>query len=187
MTAKAQVTDSTAVIVKSDTVWKTDLPADSIRIIPAKKYHSPKKAALLSTALPGAGQIYNRKWWKVPVIYAGAGALTYSFQFNQSRYVKYRDAYKYRIDGDAGTVDNYVGIYSDDNLNTLQQYYHRYRDLTVIGFAALYALNIIDASVDAHLYNFDVSDDLSFNIQPTLINTMSMDHYVTGVSFSIKF
>lgn len=150
-------------------------------------YHSPKKAALLSAILPGAGQVYNKKYWKLPIIYVGAGALAYSFQFNQSRYVKYRNAYKYRIDDDSSTMDEYIGIYSDDNLNTLQKYYHRYRDLTVIGFAALYALNIIDASVDAHLFTFDVSDDLSMKVEPTLINTVGMNNYTTGLSLKLKF
>lgn len=148
---------------------------------------SPKKAALLSTLLPGAGQVYNKKYWKLPIIYGGAAGLAYSFQFNQSRYIKYRDAYKYRIDNDASTTDNYIGVYSDENLNTLQKYYHRYRDLTVIGFAALYALNIIDASVDAHLSTFDVSDNLSMKIEPTLINTFGMNNYTTGLSLKLKF
>src|SRR4051812_33367336 len=97
--AKAQVKDS-ASVVKSDTVFYEGHPpgaTDTVRILPQKKYHSPKKAALFSAVLPGAGQVYNKKWWKVPIIYAGAGGLAYSFQFNQSKYVKYRNAYKYRI------------------------------------------------------------------------------------------
>ena len=155
----AQVND-TIIQKDSATIKKEAIVIDSIKsTVTIKKgvKHSPRKAALLSTILPGAGQVYNKKYWKVPVIYAGAAGLAYSFQFNQSRYVKYRDAYKFRIDGDATTTDDYIGLYSDDNLNTLQKYYHRYRDLTVIGFVALYALNIIDASVDAHLFTFDVS------------------------------
>ena len=142
----AQVKDSTLVTLSKDSLLKD---TSSLVKINVKQIHSAKKAALLSVAFPGAGQIYNKKYWKLPIIYAGAAGLIYSLQFNHSRYVKYRNAYKYRIDNDATTVDGYVGIYSDDNLNTLQKYYHRYRDLTVIGFAALYALNIIDASVDA--------------------------------------
>jgi Family of unknown function (DUF5683) len=179
----AQTTDSAAVVVKSDTV-RTTFQADSM---PVQKFHSPRKAAIFSAILPGLGQVYNKKYWKLPIIYAGTFGLIYSFQFNQLRYTKYRDAYKYRIDGDANTTDNYVGRYSDESLNTLQKYYHRYRDLTVIGFAALYALNIIDASVDAHLFTFDVSDDLSMHIQPTLIHTASINQYTTGLSFQIKF
>ena len=180
----AQVKDSTLVTLSKDSLLKD---TSSLVKINVKQIHSAKKAALLSVAFPGAGQIYNKKYWKLPIIYAGAAGLIYSLQFNQSRYVKYRNAYKYRIDNDATTVDGYVGIYSDDNLNTLQKYYHRYRDLTIIGFAALYALNIIDASVDAHLFTFNVSDDLSLNIQPTLINTLGSYKYTTGINVSMSF
>ena len=189
--ASAQVTDT---IIKGDTVTVRTSISKTISdttntVVTIKKgvSHSPKKAALLSTILPGAGQVYNKKYWKLPIIYAGVAGLAYSFQFNQSRYVKYRDAYKYRIDNDATTTDDYIGLYSDDNLNTLQKYYHRYRDLTVIGFAALYALNIIDASVDAHLFTFDVSDDLTMKVEPTLINTVGMNNYTTGLSLKLKF
>jgi hypothetical protein len=140
----------------------------------------------MSAALPGLGQAYNKKYWKVPVIYACAGGLAYSFQFNQSRYVTYRDAYKYRIDGDASTTDPYIGYYSDDDLSALYSYYKRYRDLTVIGFAAVYLLNIVDAAVDAHLYHFDVSDDLSFEMQPAMIQTTAMG-YSGGLSLKVKF
>jgi len=180
----AQVVDSTNIIIKNDSI-KNDSTKTVVTIKNVK--HSPKKAALLSAVLPGAGQVYNKKYWKLPIIYAGTAGLVYSFQFNQSRYVKYRDAYKYRIDNDVSTTDNYIGIYSDDNLNTLQKYYHRYRDLTVIGFAALYALNIIDASVDAHLFTFDVSDDLSMKIEPTLINTAGMNTYTGGITVRLRF
>lgn len=185
----AQVKDSTIVIKTDSVLTKTgSVKSDSTGEVKINhKYHSPRKAAILSAVLPGAGQVYNKKYWKLPIIYAGAAGLVYSFQFNQSHYLKYRNAYKYRIDGDASTVDNYVGIYSDDNLNTLQKYYHRYRDLTVIGFAALYALNVIDASVDAHLFTFDVSDDLSLRVQPTLINIAGSNKYTTGFGISMHF
>ena len=149
------------------------------------KPHSPKKAAWLSTALPGLGQVYNKKYWKVPVIYAGFGALAYSFQFNQSHYVKYRNAYRDRLTIPP-IADNYP-LYSDATLEMLQKYYHRYRDLSVIGIAALYLLNIVDASVDAHMFTFDVSDDLTLQLHPTLINTANVNHYTTGIGLNIKF
>ncbi len=152
-----------------------------------KKLHSPKKAALLSTALPGLGQVYNKKYWKIPIIYGGFAALGYFINTNQTKYVQYRNAYRYRIDADSTTIDDYVGKYTDDNLNTLQSYYHRYRDLSVIGVALLYVLNIVDASVDAHLFTFNVDDNLSFHLHPALINTASVNHYTTGFSLSIKF
>jgi hypothetical protein len=172
--SSAQVTDTT----KTSIV--TQVPA-------TKKYHSPKKAALYSTILPGLGQAYNKKYWKIPIIYAGAAALIYSINLNQTKYVQYRDAYKYRIDNNPLTTDNYVGKYTDENLNTLQKYYHRYRDLSVIGAGLLYIINIVDASVDAHLFTFDVDDNLSFNIHPTLINTANINQYTTGLSLNFKF
>ena len=175
-------------LIKRDTVF--NIMADTTKPVvkkPPGKYHSPKKAALFSAIIPGTGQIYNKKYWKAPIVYAGFVGLAYSFQFNQSRYVKYRDALKYRLDDDASTTDAYTNIYSDDQLTELYQYYHRYRDLTVIGAAALYLLNIVDAAVDAHLFTFNVSDDLSLNIQPTLINTAGTNHYTSGIGFNIKF
>ncbi len=178
----------TAQIIDSTTTVRIDkIRADTIPLMKITKHHSPKKAAILSAVLPGAGQIYNKKYWKVPLIYAGAAGLVYSLNFNQSRYIKYRTAYKYRIDNDASTTDDFVGVYSDENLNTLQKYYHRYRDLTIIGFAVVYALNIVDASVDAHLFTFDVSDNLSMKVQPSLINTAGSNRYSTGIGLSIHF
>lgn len=169
----SQVTDTTskAVIKKNDSI----------------KHHSPKKAAIMSTILPGLGQIYNKKYWKVPVIYAGFVGLGIYFNYNQTRYVKYRDAYKYRVDGDSTTVDNYVGIYSDNALNDLQSNYHRYRDISLIGIGLLYIVNIIDASVDAHLFTFDVSDNLSMNIHPQLIYMTSCNRYQTSLSINLNF
>ncbi|HEX8516294.1 MAG TPA: DUF5683 domain-containing protein [Bacteroidia bacterium] len=173
--------------VKTGDVTGTVVTNDTIKKAPGK-YHSPKKAAAFSAILPGAGQIYNKKYWKVPVMYAGFAGLAYSFQFNQSRYVQYRDALKFRLDDDEATTDNYVDVYTDDQLTTLYQYYHRYRDLTVIGGAVLYLLNIVDAAVDAHLFTFNVSDDLSLNLHPALINTATIgNRYTTGMGLSIHF
>ena len=170
--SKAQLTDS---ISKNDTTAKEKT-----------KYHSPKKATLMSAIVPGLGQVYNKKYWKLPIIYGGFAALIYSLNFNQSEYVRFRDAYKYRIDGDSATVDNYVGILRDDDLFALQKSYNRYRDLSVIGLGLLYVLNVVDASVDAHLFTFDVGDDLSFNIHPTIINIANSNRYQTGLSLTIK-
>lgn len=175
-------------------LFTTTIVAQSNTSKPATKkdsaigiYHSPKKAAAMSAVLPGLGQAYNKKYWKIPIIYAGFAGLAYSFNFNQTKYVTYRNAYKYRIDNKPETVDGFVGKYTDDELNTLQQYYHRYRDLSVIGAAFLYVLNIIDASVDAHMFTFDVSDNLSFDLRPTFINTAGVNPYTTGLSLNIKF
>lgn len=130
--------------------------------------HSPRKATLMSAIIPGLGQVYNKKYWKVPIIYAGIGGLYYVFNYNQELYRSYKIAYILRMDKSPDTVDEYEGIYSAENLLTYQELYRRNRDLSIIGMAAFYVLNIIDANVDAHLFSFDVSEDLSLQWQPSI-------------------
>ncbi len=168
----AQFNDS----IRKDTLHSLNLNATK----PVAIKHSPRKAALMSAACPGLGQIYNKKYWKLPIIYVGFGALAYSITFNQTKYKKYLFDLKDSYD------NTYTGVYSKDQLNTLQHYYHRYRDLSVIGAAALYLLNIVDANVDAHLFTFDVSEDLSFRLHPTLINSAHVNHCAAGLSLTIK-
>lgn len=148
--------------------------------------HSPKLATLLSTALPGLGQIYNRSYWKLPVLYGGFVGLGYWVAQNQELYSRYFNAYKARIDNDPNTVDDYVGKYTNDNLNVLQEYYHSYRDLALICVAGLYVINIVDACVDAHMFTYDVSENLSLQIQPTLIQQPGMAFSTAGLSFNFK-
>lgn len=122
----------------------------------------------MSVALPGLGQVYNGKWWKVPIIYGAFGGLIYSSIANDMKCRTYKNAYLIRIDDDPNTTDQFVGRYSDANLRELVDFYERNRDLSLIFTGVIYALNIIDAGVDAHLKDFDVSDDLSLNVSPTL-------------------
>ena len=137
--------------------------ADSATTIKKKSQHSPLKAAVFSGVVPGLGQIYNRKYWKVPVLAAAGAGLVYGYSFNQSNYAKFKSELIYRQKNQAiSNLD--LERYSDSDLNELQDFYRRYRDLTVIGMALLYAVNIIDATVDAHLYDFNVSDDLSLHL-----------------------
>lgn len=147
-------------------------PADSViaKDTAKVKIHSPKRAAIYSAVLPGLGQVYNRKWWKVPIVYAGFGGLGYGFFWNQGYYKDYRNALRIRYDNNAATIDDFPQ-FSDDDLTTLKNYYQRYRDLCVIGMAALYTLQILDATVDAHLFYFDVSDNLSMQIHPSLFQS----------------
>lgn len=148
--------------------------------------HSPTKATLLSLALPGAGQYYNKKYWKIPVIYAGIAGMGYLIHFNNTRYQSYKNAYILRLDGDSTTVDQYVDQYSSDDLKTLKDFYRRNRDLSFIVVGLIYVLNIIDADVDAHLFYFDVSDDLSLRIHPS-INFNAQNKAVAGLCLNFKF
>lgn len=129
--------------------------------------HRANKAALYSAILPGAGQIYNKKYWKPPILYAGFIAIGYSIEFNNRNYQTFKKAYMYRVDGDSTTIDAYEKIYPDANaLLVRKDYYRRTRDLMWIIASGVYILNIIDAYVDAQLSDFDISDNLSMNAQP---------------------
>lgn len=164
--------------------------------LPRKKMPPPKKAAVLSACLPGLGQAYNRtlirpdgsrvkSLWKIPLIYAGFGGLAYGFFWNQGFVKDYRDALRLRYDGDSTTIDQFPR-YTDNDLVTLKNYYQRYRDLCVIGFAAVYTLQIVDAAVDAHLSTFDVSENLSLNIRPAFYPTANGVVGVVGLRLSYR-
>lgn len=145
--------------------------------------HSPKKAAWMSALLPGLGQIYNNKIWKVPLIYGGAGIIYYFYDMNASLYNEFKNAY---TDFTNGEINQYNGYDKAKELKAAKDYYRRNRDLNLILFAALYLANILDATVDAHLYNFDVSKNLSLEIKPTQINH-KFEEPIPAVSCSIYF
>lgn len=159
------------------------------------EYHNPKKAAILSAIIPGAGQIYNGKWWKTPIVYAGLGTAVYSIHFSTKNYKLYRDAYILRTDGDPNTVDQFDPSnpstpinqqFTEGNLRTLIEYYQRNRDLSYIATAAVYLLQIVDANVDAHLYNFDVSDDLSLKFEPAIFDLEPYRNSFAGLRINIS-
>ncbi len=129
-----------------------------------KPPHSPKTATLMSL-IPGGGQIYNGKYWKVPIIYAGFAALTYSVIFNQTEYERFRIAYKQHVSNEAITDPELINIPQDMLLNT-REFYRKNRDLSYIGIFGLFALNLVDAAIDAHLKTFDVGENLSMRIKP---------------------
>lgn len=132
---------------------------DSIVVKP----HSPRKATLYSMILPGLGQVYNRKYWKVPVIYAGVGALCYMGIQNTSEYKRWHEAYLYKINQDTGG-NELADKYDANQLKSQSDYYRRNVELTYILGSLLYILNMVDAAVDAHLFNYDISDQLSLRL-----------------------
>lgn len=153
------------------------------------KKHSPKKATLYSAILPGLGQAYNKKYWKIPLLYAGFGVLIYYKGFNKDRYNKYKTAYNYRTDNDPATIDEFAdrsSIYTVEVLKRQKNYWKRNHDLVTIGIVALYLANIIDASVDAHFFNYDINDDLSLKIEPALIQETAFNNTI-GISCKIRF
>lgn len=140
-------------------------PMETVTTKPQPWQPNPKKSALYSAILPGSGQLYNRQYWKIPVIYAGVATAGYFFFDNRSNYRKYRKAYVARLT-DPNFQDEFTGLYSRDNLKTLQDAYKRYLDMTVLLTALGYTIQVLDAVTFAHLKNFDVSKDISFRFQP---------------------
>ncbi len=130
-------------------------------------YGSARKASVMSAILPGLGQAYNRKFWKIPIVYAGLGGFGYLFYVNQQKFKYYSNNLKWENDNDPNTLNTtHDPVLNTDQLLAEKAQYRKRRDLGVIGFAIFYFVNIIDANVDAHLKTFDVSDDLSLNIKP---------------------
>jgi hypothetical protein len=146
---------------------RNEIKADSIkskRAVNKAIYSSARKASIMSACLPGLGQVYNKKYWKVPVIYAALGGIGYWGITNQRRYKFYSDNLKALHDDDVSTTNS--TLYSSDQLITQKRYYRKYRDMSVIFGVLVYLVNIVDANVDAHLKTFDVSDDLSLQVKP---------------------
>lgn len=135
--------------------------------------HSVRKAVIYSLVCPGLGQIYNKKPWKIPFIYGAGGTFMYYIVFNQMKYKKFRDAFfDQQITQESVIIDG--ARYSYENLGRGSEYFRRYRDLSVAGLAAIYLLNIVDAMVDAQFFYYDISDDLSLKVQPSVIQNIGL-------------
>lgn len=157
---------------------RTDLQEDGIvlqdPIVKKERYINPlapSKAAFYSAVLPGLGQIYNKRYWKVPIVYGALGAGIYAYTFYNGEYQRFRTAFKRRR---AGFADdefiNVIPLPGNDRLERLQNAKQNERDLALLVTIIIYALNIVDANVDAHLKQFNINDDLSWdmNLQPYL-------------------
>ncbi len=145
------VTETEDVLVVSDSTAFIKKEYDAL---------SPSKAAFYSAVLPGLGQAYNKKYWKIPIVYAAIGTGIYFYVTNNNQYNDVRDAYKRRLAGFQD--DEFQGQLTDDGLLEAQKTLRRNKELSLLITFGLYALNIIDANVDAHLMQFNVNDDLSF-------------------------
>lgn len=154
--------------------------------------HSVRKATILSAVAPGAGQIYNhlampkgkkKAFWKVPLIYAGLGTMGYFIVSNQSEVKTLRGHYTNIIDNNIAPTDQY-SVYGTDAaaILTLHDQYAQWRDFSIIGLVAVYAVQVIDAAVEAHFVNFDVTEDLSLRLSPSMITPQA-----AGIKLSFNF
>lgn len=182
-------TADTAAIV-ADTRHKTDHEPQAVWL------PDPQKSLWYAFIFPGAGQIYNRSYWKLPIVYGGAVGLVYGISWNNRYYKEYAQAYRDIMDSDPNTksYENLLPYGTDPNSSYAQNLmknkhntYRRYRDLCIVGAVAFYALTIIDAYVDAQLADFDISPDLSMRVRPTLLVTENTQKPSFGVGIGFNF
>ena len=147
-------------------ILKEDAPIETVTV--KNKQHSPKTATWLAL-IPGAGQAYNHKYWKMPIVYAGFGTTIYFAVRNNNDYHLYRDAYDFKMGTNPDVsqqAQEEAAKYTTDNLIILRDYYRRNMELSWILTAAWYIVQIIDANVDAHFFYYDIDDDLTLHVEP---------------------
>lgn len=187
------------VFSKADSTEIADSFKDEIELYEPRVV-SPKKASLYALCVPGLGQIYNRKYWKLPLVYGGFAGCVYGYTWNASSFKDYKEAaiimekgYENLTDEDLQTLENLISTpnvdFSDSdtyelaqtNFNSGMEYYRRNRDLSLIAMGLLHLLAVIDASVDAHLSDFDISDNLTLQVTPHAMPSN------VGLSVDIRF
>jgi hypothetical protein len=172
--AKLKAKDSLATVVKTDSI--------------PKPRHNPRKASIRSAIIPGWGQAYNKKYWKIPIVYTAVGIPGYLFFYNKSWYNKTQAAARMIADNDRSRVDRklYLFFSTSNSLPSLISYRNEFRrnmDYSVLFILLFWGLNIIDATVDAHLKEFDVSENLSLKIRPTIMR----GNNIAGFSCVLQF
>ena len=145
---------------------------------------APSKAAFYSAVLPGLGQAYNKKYWKIPIVYAALGAGVYFYSTNNKEYNRYRDEYKRRLAGNNANDGEFPGV-SDEGLINAQQTLKRNKELSLLITIGLYALNILDANVDAHLLQYNIDDNLA--LKPHFQYNEMENSSDLGLTLNFKF
>lgn len=193
-------------VVELDTVGNelhlltaADVETESQTIDTKRWVPDPKKALWLSIVFPGAGQIYNRKYWKLPLIYGGFIGCAYALMWNGTMYRDYSQAYQDIMDNDPNTksYEDFLpsGYDVDSRLEYLQSlfkrkknYFRRYRDLSIFCMIGVYLLSIIDAYVDAELSSFDISRDLTMKVRPAIFNERqhSRSNMLNGNTYGLQ-
>ncbi len=186
---KAQ-TDTAFTVLK----YSTDSAIDSLRAVQLRFKPDPMKSIWYALAFPGLGQIYNRKYWKLPIVYGGVAGIAYAISWNGKYYNDYYNAYRDYMDANPNTnsyldliPENYPEGQIESYLNSRQSTYRRYRDLSIIIGVAFYAITVIDAFVDAQLAEFDISPDLSMKVRPKLMEQPNTSSPSVGCALQVNF
>lgn len=175
---------STAQEIRVDSNGKFEGEIEHIDHEDLELIHSPKKATILSACLPGAGQIYNKKWWKAPIVWIGIGTSIYLSQDYRGEYNKWKEQYIRRLDPDQ--TDDYP-LASNQSIESQMLTYRKWMETSYVVAGAIYILQILDANVDAQLMSFDVSDDLSLNVMPNVFFNQRQPKPTYGLTLSLGF
>ncbi len=161
-------TDSLLVLTDSLTIDSIKTPKEKFTLkgFFKKDYPNPKKAAFLSLLLPGSGQVYNKKWWKAPIVYAALGGVGYVLIESEQDYRFYRDGYLAKVDEDPTTEDIFPNA-TAQTVKGVRDSFNKRRQQMYMLLGAVWILNAVEAYVDAHLINFDVNEDLTLQLSPT--------------------
>jgi hypothetical protein len=186
---KQLLEDSTSVSLIADTSQTATLTnTDSLPPKPKGKRHSPLRASLYSLALPGLGQAYNKKYWKIPIVYAGFGGLGYALYHTGTNFYGYRNAYRIQADEDTATVASFKGVSNKATLKSYRDYFKKNLDITAICTGVWYVLTIVDAAVDAHLFEWNMKDDIHLSWQPTMIGgSANLSQSTLGLRVGLTF
>ena len=158
--------------------WGTLL--DGVARLPSDTRPDPGKAAIYSALLPGLGQAYNGDWWHIPIWYGGLMVCAYTYHFNDSQYKRFRYVYNMASDPASG----YIGKIPASQAKVYRDLYRRYRDYSIVAAIVVYALNIVDANVFAHMSDFNVNDDLSMNVSPAVIEPLNSRYMASTAPLS---
>jgi Family of unknown function (DUF5683) len=179
----AHAQDSLRSKLDSDTVF---LKSDTATISSYASQYDPRKALLFAAILPGLGQIYNKKYWKLPLVYGGFVGFGYGLNFYQTGYKEFKGALFDLLESGESTITVRNITFSEQTLRTVVDRYRRERDFFIILSAGMYLLQMVDAHVDAHLKEFDLNPNLHVKIQPSMNNDM-LTGRTTGISLIVKF
>lgn len=143
-----------------------------------------QKASTLSFVCPGAGQIYNGSYWKVPIVVVGMASMVYVIDWNQRGYTRFKTAYDLATDDDDTTISEFPNT-PEESLRSIKNSYRRNRDLAIIGTVAVYLVQVADAHIDAHMQAYDISDNLSMKIEPQITQTISPQGITNNFGFNL--
>lgn len=191
---------SSEIAQQADSALNAEKPLKELKVKKKRDWSTwkpdPKRALWLAIILPGAGQIYNRKYWKLPIVYGGFLGCAYAMRWNNQMYLDYSQAYLDIMDNDPKTesYSKFLHLGTEINSSNIERYkevfrsrrdrYRRWRDLSFFVMLGVYALSIVDAYVDASLSTFDISDDLSLHVEPAVINSKAIVSPASPISNS---